>query len=50
MIICGDEATVPGSWLISTHLFRPAVPGRVPGVSLSSETYQVTALIRRVSV
>ncbi len=50
MIICGDEAAVPGSWLIPTQLFRPAIPGRFPGVWLFSEIYQVTAPIRRLSV
>jgi len=53
MIICGAEAAeapVPGSRLIPTHLFRPAVPGRFPGVWLFSEIYQVTAPMRRLSV
>jgi len=53
MIICGDEAAeaaAPRSWLIPTHLFRPAVPGRFPGVWLFSEIDQVTATIPRLSV
>ena len=32
-----------------THLFRPAVAGRFPGVLLFSEIYQVTAPIRRLA-
>lgn len=52
MIIRGDEAaevTVPGAGAMRTHLFRPAVAGRFPGVLLFSEIYQVTAPIRRLA-
>ena len=32
-----------------THLFRPAAPGRYPGIVLFSEIFQVTAPIRRTA-
>ncbi len=32
-----------------THLFRPAAPGRYPGILLYSEIFQVTAPIRRTA-
>ena len=32
-----------------THLFRPAAPGRYPGIVLYSEIFQVTAPIRRTA-
>ena len=51
MIIRGDEvadlATPNGTMRV--HLFRPAVPGRFPGVLLFSEIYQVTDPIRRLA-
>ena len=51
MIIRSDEtadiATPSGSMRL--HLFRPAVPGKFPGVLLFSEIYQVTDPIRRLA-
>jgi carboxymethylenebutenolidase len=32
-----------------THLFRPAAPGRYPGLILYSEIFQVTGPIRRTA-
>ncbi|HEX8312219.1 MAG TPA: dienelactone hydrolase family protein, partial [Chthoniobacteraceae bacterium] len=32
-----------------THLFRPAAPGRYPGILLFSEIYQLTGPIRRTA-
>ncbi len=52
MIIRSDEATdvaVGGSGPMRLHLFRPAVPGRFPGVLFFSEIYQVTEPIRRLA-
>ncbi|USI73368.1 dienelactone hydrolase family protein [Sphingomonas morindae] len=52
MIIQSDEwADVPvaGGGAMRIHLFRPAVPGRFPGVLLFSEIYQVTDPIRRLA-
>ena len=52
MILRSDEtADVPveGSGPMRLHLFRPAVPGRFPGLVLFSEIYQVTAPIRRLA-
>ena len=52
MIIRSDEAEdvlVPGSGTMRMHLFRPAVPGRFPGVLFFSEIYQVTDPIRRLA-
>ncbi len=52
MIIRGDETEdvpVPGSEKMRVHLFRPAVPGRFPGVLFFSEIYQVTDPIRRLA-
>jgi carboxymethylenebutenolidase len=51
MILRGDEhedLPVEGGTM-RVHLFRPAVPGRFPGVLLFSEIYQVTAPIRRLA-
>ncbi len=51
MIIRSDEtadiATASGPMRL--HLFRPAIPGRFPGLLLFSEIYQVTAPIRRLA-
>ena len=53
MIIQTDEtadiavAGAPGPMRV--HLFRPASPGRFPGVVFYSEIYQVTAPIRRLA-
>jgi len=44
-----QEVDVPDSGLMRMHLFRPAEPGRFPGVLLFSEIYQVTAPIRRLA-
>ena len=44
-----QDVDVPGSGPMRTHLFRPAVGGRFPGVLLFSEIYQVTAPIRRLA-
>src|SRR3954466_16146466 len=55
MIILSDEfADLDVSWsgqdgIMRTHLFRPAIDGRYPGVLLFSEIYQVTAPIRRLA-
>ncbi|PTQ12195.1 dienelactone hydrolase [Sphingomonas oleivorans] len=52
MIIRSDEyedIPVPGSAPMRLHLFRPAVPGRFPGVLLFSEIYQLTGPIRRLA-
>ena len=52
MIVRTDETldvAVPGSGPMRTHLVRPAVAGRFPGVLLFSEIYQVTAPIRRLA-
>ncbi|WP_298089240.1 dienelactone hydrolase family protein [uncultured Sphingomonas sp.] len=52
MILRSDETLdveVPGTGTMRTHLFRPAVEGRYPGVLLFSEIYQVTAPIRRLA-
>jgi carboxymethylenebutenolidase len=53
MIIRSDETAdiaVPGSeGVMRLHLFRPAVPGKYPGVMLYSEIYQVTGPIRRMA-
>lgn len=53
MIIRSDEVIdipVPGSpGPMRMHLFRPAVPGRFPGVLFYSEIYQVTGPIRRLA-
>ena len=52
MIIRTDEtADVPmtGADIMRLHIFRPASPGRFPGVVLFSEIFQVTAPIRRLA-
>jgi len=51
MIIRSDEtADIPvGDGAMRLHLFRPAVPGRFPGVLFFSEIYQVTDPIRRLA-
>ena len=52
MILRSDEyEDVPTSdgGVMRTHLFRPALPGRFPGLVLFSEIYQVTAPIRRLA-
>jgi carboxymethylenebutenolidase len=51
MIIRSDESVdlpTPNG-MMRTHLFRPAVPGRYPGILLFSEIYQVTDPIRRLA-
>jgi carboxymethylenebutenolidase len=53
MIIRSDETAdidVHGANSMRLHLFRPAKPGRFPGVLLFSEIYQVTAPIRRLAI
>lgn len=42
-----DLATPSGP--MRTHLFRPAAPGRYPGILLFSEIFQVTGPIRRTA-
>jgi carboxymethylenebutenolidase len=42
-----DLATPSGP--MRTHMFRPAAPGRYPGILLFSEIFQVTAPIRRTA-
>ncbi len=52
MIIRSDETVdipVAGANSMRLHLFRPAKPGRFPGVLLFSEIYQVTSPIRRLA-
>src|ERR1700759_4484898 len=53
MIIRSDETadiSVPGApGPMRLHLFRPAGPGRFPGLVLYSEIYQVTGPIRRLA-
>ncbi|MBY9065080.1 dienelactone hydrolase family protein [Sphingomonas yunnanensis] len=52
MIVRSDEVedvAVPGAGAMRTHLFRPAIDGRFPGVLFFSEIYQVTAPIRRLA-
>jgi len=52
MIIRSDEfRDLPASdgGVMRTHLFRPAIDGRFPGVLLFSEIYQVTEPIRRLA-
>jgi carboxymethylenebutenolidase len=53
MIIRSDETAdiaVPGApGPMRLHLFRPALPGRYPGVLFFSEIYQVTDPIRRLA-
>jgi len=53
MIIRSDETAdiaVPGAQgQMRLHLFRPAAPGRFPGIVLYSEIYQVTGPIRRLA-
>ena len=51
MIIRSDEtADVPTQGgRMRLHLFRPAIEGRFPGVTLFSEIYQVTDPIRRLA-
>ena len=52
MIIRSDETIdVPFATggVMRTHIFRPAVEGRYPGVALFSEIYQVTEPIRRLA-
>ena len=53
MIIRSDETAdiaVPGSGgVMRLHIFRPAVPGRFPGVLSFSEIYQVTGPIARLA-
>lgn len=52
MIIRSDETadlpTADGG-VMRVHLFRPAMPGRFPGVLFFSEIYQVTGPIRRLA-
>ncbi|WP_019833421.1 dienelactone hydrolase family protein [Sphingomonas sp. PR090111-T3T-6A] len=52
MIIRSDETVdlpTSGGGSMRMHLFRPAVPGRYPGVLFFSEIYQVTDPIRRLA-
>src|SRR5271154_836990 len=53
MIIQSDETVdiaVPGAaGTMRLHLFRPAIPGRFPGILFFSEIYQVTGPIRRLA-
>ena len=51
MIIKDDEAVdLPTpSGPMRTHLFRPAAPGRYPGLLMYSEIFQVTGPIRRTA-
>ncbi len=52
MIIRSDETAdldVAGAGAMRLHLFRPAVPGRHPGLLLFSEIYQATDPIRRLA-
>lgn len=58
MIIRSDETadlavpgatSGPGGGVMRLHLFRPALPGRNPGLVFFSEIYQVTEPIRRLA-
>ncbi len=53
MIIHSDEtadvATAGADGAMRLHVFRPAMPGRFPGVLCFSEIYQVTDPIRRLA-
>lgn len=51
MVILSDESIdLPTpSGMMRTHLFRPASPGRFPGVVFYSEIFQVTAPVRRLA-
>ncbi len=53
MIIRSDEtadvAVAGADGAMRLHLFRPALPGRFPGILLFSEIYQVTSPIRRLA-
>lgn len=53
MIIHSHETAdiaVPGApGTMRLHLFRPAIPGRFPGILFYSEIFQVTAPIRRLA-
>ena len=52
MIIRSDEVAdipIPGGGTMRLHVFRPAIPGRFPGVLFFSEIYQVTDPIRRLA-
>jgi carboxymethylenebutenolidase len=53
MIIRSDETAdvpMPDGGTMRLHVFRPAVPGRFPGVLFFSEIYQVTDPIRRLAM
>lgn len=51
MILLSDEFTdlLINDGVMRTHIFRPAIEGKFPGVVLFSEIYQVTAPIRRLA-
>ena len=52
MIIRSDEiedVPTPDGGKMRVHIFRPAIPGRFPGVLFFSEIYQVTDPIRRLA-
>jgi carboxymethylenebutenolidase len=53
MIITADPPTdlaIPGAKsAMRTHIYRPAIPGRFPGVLLFSEIYQITGPISRLA-
>ena len=52
MIIRSEETAdldIAGAGAMRLHLFRPALPGRHPGLLLFSEIYQVTDPIRRLA-
>ncbi len=42
-----DLATEAGT--MRTHIFRPAAPGKYPGILMFSEIFQVTGPIRRTA-
>lgn len=42
------DLQTPGG-VMRTHVFRPAAPGRYPGITLFSEIFQVTGPIRRTA-
>lgn len=53
MIIRSDETedvSIPDGGSMRLHIFRPAEPGRFPGVLFFSEIYQVTDPIRRLAM
>jgi len=50
MIIVDEQADLPTPYgPMRTHIFRPAAPGKYPGIVFFSEIFQVTGPIRRTA-